>query len=71
MHPLMLLIIILELKMDLQNICRRVDASVLFNIPPSNIFPNLLNYFIQIVRLVLAALSTNGLTLLKLKCKDL
>ena len=54
-----------ELRMILQNICRRVVGNVLINISPSNILPIMLKpvNFIKIVRLVLAAVSINGLSL--------
>ena len=51
--------------MILQNISKRVVGNVLINISPSNILPIMLKpkLFIKIVRLVLAAVSTNGLNI--------
>ena len=52
--------------MSLQNISRRIVGSVLIYVPPSNIFPTILQRcfkdFTKIVRLVFAALIRNWLT---------
>ena len=56
---LILMIIILEMKITLQHIRRRVVGNVLINISPSNIFPSIfhLKYFMKIVRFLFAAVS--------------
>ena len=60
---MMILMIILELRIILQNISRKVVGNVLNNISPSNIFPtlHLSESYRKSVRFVLAAVSINGL----------
>ena len=61
---MILLTITLEMRMISLYISRRVVGYVLYNISPSNNFQSLLSLgrFTQIARLLLAALSVNGLT---------